>query len=126
MDPNTAPVNELQSRVGARIRDLRLRRNWTQEMLGERAGMSYKFIGEVERGTGNPTLDSIEQIARAFSVDVSELFKNGASEAVYSTITASDFAVFRELREQLSSAEDVMKRIGGGARPRPRKRAKSR
>ncbi|MBI4680030.1 MAG: helix-turn-helix transcriptional regulator [Nitrospirae bacterium] len=31
---------------------------FTQEELGEKAGLSYKFVGEIERGEVNPSLDS--------------------------------------------------------------------
>jgi len=36
--------------LGCRIRNCRLSRGWTQEDLSERAGLSAKYIGEVERG----------------------------------------------------------------------------
>ena len=53
---------------------LRKARKLTQEQLGEQAGISYKFIGEVERGAVNPSLDSLVSIARALRVGVKELF----------------------------------------------------
>jgi len=49
-------------------------RELTQEQLGEKAGISYKFIGEVERGAVNPSLDSLVGIAKALRVGVRELF----------------------------------------------------
>jgi len=64
---------ELRKLVGSRIRELRRARGLTQESLGERAGLSYKFIGEVERGMANPTLDTLAGIATALDVDVPEL-----------------------------------------------------
>ncbi|MDA8172651.1 MAG: helix-turn-helix transcriptional regulator [Nitrospiraceae bacterium] len=42
--------------------------------MGEKAGISYKFIGEVERGVVNPSLDSLIGIAKALRVSVKELF----------------------------------------------------
>lgn len=35
----------------------------TQEELGSKADISYKFIGEVERGQQNPSFDTLDKIA---------------------------------------------------------------
>lgn len=64
----------IRKRLGEKIRQLRKIRELTQEQLGEKAGISYKFIGEVERGTVNPSLDSLIAISQALNVDVKELF----------------------------------------------------
>ncbi|MFH1703147.1 MAG: helix-turn-helix transcriptional regulator [Nitrospirota bacterium] len=50
----------------------------TQEELGERAGLSYKFVGEIERGKVNPSLDSIVRIAEALGVKAGDLFPHEA------------------------------------------------
>jgi transcriptional regulator with XRE-family HTH domain len=64
----------IRKKLGEKIRQLRKLRELTQEQLGERAGISYKFIGEVERGTVNPSLDSLIGISQALDVNVKELF----------------------------------------------------
>ncbi len=66
--------NAIRKKLGDKIRQLRKLRELTQEQLGEKAGISYKFIGEVERGIVNPSLDSLIGIARALNVNVKELF----------------------------------------------------
>ena len=63
----------LKRLVGDNIRRLRKARGWSQEELGERADLSYKFVGEVERGAVNPSLESLAGIANALNVEVSEL-----------------------------------------------------
>jgi transcriptional regulator with XRE-family HTH domain len=100
---------------------LRQQRAWTQEALGERAGLSYKFIGEIERGIGNPTVDSIDQIARAFGVDIGLLLQRDAPEPAYTPLSSDDFAVMREARDSLDSA---LKRLGGSGKRRTRARRK--
>lgn len=116
-----ASVSDVQARLGARVRDWRQQRGWTQEALGERAGLSYKFIGEIERGVGNPTIDSIDQIARAFSIDIGLLLHREAPEPAYTPLSSDDFAVMREARDSLDSA---LKRLGGPGKRRPRARRK--
>ncbi len=61
-------------KLGARIRRLRVARGWTQEQLAERAGVHYKYLGDVERGMRNPALFNIARIARALGVPVAALF----------------------------------------------------
>ncbi len=66
--------NAIRGKLGRKIRQLRKSQKLTQEQLGEKAGISYKFIGEVERGAVNPSLDSLIGIAKALHVSVRELF----------------------------------------------------
>jgi len=62
-------------RFGRRVRALRKLRGMTQEGLAVRSGVSTKFIGEIERGLANPSLDVLERLARAFSLPSWELLR---------------------------------------------------
>lgn len=64
----------LKRLIGRNIHTLRKARGWSQEVLGERADLSYKFVGEIERGAVNPSLDSLRKIANALNVEIAELF----------------------------------------------------
>lgn len=72
---------QILRRLGERIRNLRNLRDLTQERLAERAGLTSKFLGEVERVETNPSATSLVRIAEGLSVDLGELFEPGA-EAV--------------------------------------------
>lgn len=65
---------EIRQLIGERIRSLRKSYDWSQEELGERAALSYKFVGEIERGGVNPSLASLLGIANALNVDIAKLF----------------------------------------------------
>jgi transcriptional regulator with XRE-family HTH domain len=67
-------MDNIQIGLGKRIRALRRVKSLTQEELGEKAGLSYKFVGEVERGEVNPSLDSLIRIANALGVKIGDLF----------------------------------------------------
>ena len=67
-------------RFGAAIRNLRLRRGWSQEDLAEVSGLHRTYISGVERGVRNPTLSIIIQIANALKVAPSALLDVGADE----------------------------------------------
>jgi len=61
-------------RFGAWVRHWRLDRDWTQDQLGEMAGMDGPRIQKLEKGGENPTIDTIDRITVALGRDVSELF----------------------------------------------------
>lgn len=61
--------------LGRRIRSLRSMKGWTQQELGERADINYKFLGEIERGQQNPSFEILVKIAAALGVKLPELFR---------------------------------------------------
>ncbi|MDN5652246.1 MAG: helix-turn-helix domain-containing protein [Psychrobacter celer] len=61
-------------KFGQRIRTLRKARKLTQKQLAVITGFHYNYIGMVERGERNPSLENIEVFANAFEMSLSELF----------------------------------------------------
>lgn len=61
--------------LGRRIHFLRTAKGWTQEKLGAESGISYKFLGEIERGQKNPSFEILVKIAVALKVDIPEMFR---------------------------------------------------
>ena len=57
-----------------RVRELRAERGWSQDDLAAEAGLHRTYIGTVERAEQSITLDSVEKIAKAFKVSISEMF----------------------------------------------------
>ncbi len=68
--------------LGQRIRNYRLEKGISQEKLAELAGCHPAYIGQIERGEKNATIESIEKISLALCVSLSKLFeKLGAEES---------------------------------------------
>jgi transcriptional regulator with XRE-family HTH domain len=59
--------------VGQKIRAYRKQAGLSQEKLAEKASLSYKYLGEVERGYVNVSLDSLMRIAKALGVCMHDL-----------------------------------------------------
>jgi len=75
-----AEAGHLRRQLGQRIRQLRKARGWTQQELAERAELDYKYLGAVERGERNITIDNIEKIAAGFGLEAHQLFLFSARE----------------------------------------------
>lgn len=60
--------------LGARIKELRKRQGLTQEQLAEKVDLATRYISLIEVGRSSPSLDTIESIAKAFEVELKELF----------------------------------------------------
>ena len=68
-------MSEIAKYVGQRIRNYRIRLELSQEKLAELSGVHPTYIGQLERGEKNATLESIEKIANALNVPLSKLFE---------------------------------------------------
>jgi transcriptional regulator with XRE-family HTH domain len=60
---------------GTRVRQLRKARGWSQENFAHDVGLDRSYMGGVERGERNVSLENICLIARALAVSPAELFK---------------------------------------------------
>ena len=75
-------MSEITKMIGQRIRNHRTEKGLSQEKLAEMSGCHPTYIGQVERGEKNATLESIEKISSAMNVPLSKLFeKIGGDEA---------------------------------------------
>lgn len=68
-------MSEISKIIGQRIRNYRTEKRLSQEKLAEISGCHPTYIGQVERGEKNATLESIEKIACAMSIPLSKLFE---------------------------------------------------
>ena len=67
-------MNLLLVGLGKRVRGLRKSQGLSQEKLAQRAGLHYTYIGAVERGERNLSLQSMEKIAKGLKVNIAEFF----------------------------------------------------
>lgn len=79
-------MSELSKLVGQRIRNYRTQQKLSQERLAELSGCHPTYIGQVERGEKNATLESIEKIASALNLPLSQLFEKLGTEEDYDSI----------------------------------------
>jgi transcriptional regulator with XRE-family HTH domain len=68
---------DIKSLIGERVRELREARGIaSQEKLGELASDLHRtFIGRVERGETNISIENLEAITKALNVSLAEFFR---------------------------------------------------
>ena len=66
-------IDVVRRQLGANVRRWRVRRGWTQDQLAEQANISAKFVGEVERGEDNPSLETLWALVCALKIEWSDL-----------------------------------------------------
>jgi transcriptional regulator with XRE-family HTH domain len=65
-------ARRFRDHVGMTLQWLRLRRGLTQGQLAEHADVSLKYLGEIERGEANTTMEVIERLADALEWNPAE------------------------------------------------------
>lgn len=70
----SSDAGEWQRKFGARVRELRMSRGWSQERLAFESGLNRTYLGAVERGERNISLVNISKIARSLRIEMKELF----------------------------------------------------
>jgi transcriptional regulator with XRE-family HTH domain len=66
--------DDIRSRFGARVRQLRTERGWSQEAFADRAKLHRTYVGAIERGEQNLSLANIERLAATLGISLAELF----------------------------------------------------
>ena len=66
--------DNLKYLVGTNIRYFRLQKNLSQKQLGEKSGLNMNYIGGVERGERNISLENLLKISIALEISIENLF----------------------------------------------------
>lgn len=72
---------DVKALFGNRVRQLRKGRGWSQEEFAHKGGIDRSYMGGVERGERNVSLENICLIAKALGVPPAELFQGWGAVA---------------------------------------------
>lgn len=96
----------LNDKVSKRIRELRIKKNITQEQLADKAGVDLSYLGKVERGQNrNISVDILDKLIKALEIDYEDFFSFADSK--------NDF---KKLQYDISVSEnkdEILKLISG-------------
>ena len=73
-------MSDIAKIIGQRIRNYRTAKGLSQEKLAELCGCHPTYIGQIERGEKNATIESIEKISAALNISLSKLFEKLGTE----------------------------------------------
>lgn len=64
---------KFSAHFGKVVREVRLQRRLSQEILAERAQLDRTFVSMIERGIRNPTLETAKRLANALGIRLSKM-----------------------------------------------------
>ena len=71
----TSKDDKISAKIGLKIVLERTKRKLSQEKLAELSDLSKTALGAIERGTSSPSIDTLDRIASALEIELSELVK---------------------------------------------------
>jgi ribosome-binding protein aMBF1 (putative translation factor) len=77
--PPRADPHPALKRLGQRIRELRVAKNWTQEDLAGESGLDRSYVSGLEVGRRNPTYLNLLKIAKTFGISLLALLDVAAT-----------------------------------------------
>jgi transcriptional regulator with XRE-family HTH domain len=85
-------MDDLDTRLGARIRLERERRGWSLTDLAQRSAVSRAMINKVERGEASPTAALLGRLSGAFGLTLSTLLARTEARGAGRLVRAADQA----------------------------------
>lgn len=64
----------MNAQIGQLLKDLREERGWSLRELGLVVGMNKTYLGDIELGKRNPSINSLEKIVAGYGLTVKEFF----------------------------------------------------
>lgn len=65
---------DLKEMIGARIKEIRTKKGFTQERLSEKMDVNPKYLSSIERGKENPTLNTLIRLSESLDLELGEIF----------------------------------------------------
>ncbi|MGW6057484.1 helix-turn-helix domain-containing protein [Streptomyces sp. NPDC055189] len=79
-------AQEFVTRIGGRIRALRKQRGWGVQQLADASKVSRRMLTDIELGRANPSLATVDRVARALDTDFAALALPGDGDAARSEV----------------------------------------
>ena len=68
-------MQAIQQKVGSKVRALRNKKGWSQDVFADRSGLHRAHVSEIERGESNVTLQTLKILADTLEVRIVDLVK---------------------------------------------------
>ena len=100
---------DITKELGLRIRYYRKEKHITQEKLAEICNLHPTYIGQLERGEKNATVESMYRIAKGLNIPISKLLENVEQMEIGSEIIPLD--IYQQLMTLPRNKQDNIRKI---------------
>ncbi|WP_419783497.1 helix-turn-helix domain-containing protein [Maridesulfovibrio sp.] len=102
-------MSDLLEKIGSKIRTLRTANNLSQQKMAELAEISYKYLGEIERGQVNLSVEILIKISNALHVEPSEILAMNSAEDT--NISRAKFLLSELSEQDVKRAIDLLEAL---------------
>ena len=96
--------------IGKRIQYYRLKKEFTQEYIAEKAGVSIPHLSRIENGSGKPSLQTLVNICNALNVTIDDIMQDNI------TASKSKFSnKLYQITDELNMFTDIIQTIRSNA-----------
>ena len=95
---------------GRRVKEQRRLAQLTQEKLAEKAGISFAFVGHIERGTRKCSVDTLIKLSNALGVSPNTLLQDSLRDDLLggeSQVSEKDKRLVREIYQRIQEYNSV-------------------
>ncbi|MEC0329876.1 helix-turn-helix transcriptional regulator [Paenibacillus macerans] len=103
---------QLRNFLGNRIRAIRNAKGLTQQNLADISGLDYRYIGAIERGERNFSIDNLEKVLVALNVSLHEVAYLSVEQGKVETARWEAIDYFIASTERLSEEQiEILRRV---------------
>ncbi|WP_223593631.1 helix-turn-helix domain-containing protein [Neobacillus bataviensis] len=103
-------MSNLSKIIGDLVKQLRKSQDLNQEELAERAGLHFTYIGQIERGERNFSVETLNKVTEALGLSLKEFF-NVFPEEELNELLMNRKTTFNRLRNLESEEEEAILKI---------------
>lgn len=94
--------------IGRRIRQYRLERNLSQEVLSEKADVTPAHFSHIERGNTKPSLPTLIRIANALKVSIDDLLCDNVEKSRHVRIRDVDYLLEDCTQQEIKALTEIL------------------
>ncbi|TKH45109.1 helix-turn-helix transcriptional regulator [Paenibacillus sp. FSL R10-2782] len=103
-------IQTIAERIGIVVRELRKGQGLTQQELADEIGTSFSYIGRVERGESNVTIETITKITNALNIEFFDFMSLGKKQE-NEVILAINALLLKQDEQSHKKALNILKEV---------------
>ncbi|MDP9700371.1 transcriptional regulator with XRE-family HTH domain [Paenibacillus intestini] len=105
-------MTKLRNSVGERIRAIRKAKGFTQQQLAELSGLDDAYIGSLERGERNFSIDTLEKIILGLNISFGDLIALNNEDTSHKDAIVEYIGIISELDSaQVETLREILNKV---------------